>query len=168
MAIGGAITFEEIARIHRAIGWPPPRHHEDGSVRAPTADELARWCSLDPAIPDAMEWPEIVEEIDHRAPTIGASLLASARETVRALRERDQTGEDQGTAAMAAIDENDDAHDDVPITDDEIAVWSRLGTALVAVPSTFRRIVAVLSDLHGATAGTAASASSGHAVRVWP
>lgn len=155
MAVNGAITLEEAARIHSAIGWPPPRRDEDGAIRPPTAEELARWCSVDPAISDAMEWPEIVEEIDHRAPAIGASLLASARETVRALRERDQTRGEHATAVTPDTDESDATHDDTPITDSEIAAWTRIGCDLVATPRTFRRVVAVLANLHIATAGEA-------------
>lgn len=155
MAVDGAITLEEAGRIHRAIGWPPPRRDEDGAIRPPTAEELARWGSVDAAISDAMEWPEIVEEIDHRAPAIGASLLASARETVRALRQRDQTRGDDATAATPDTDEDDATHSATPITDSEIAAWTRIGCALVATPRTFRRVVAVLANLEIATAGEA-------------
>ena len=155
MAVDGVITLEEAARIHSAIGWPPPRRDEDGAIRAPTAEELARWCSADPAILDAMEWPEIVDEIEHRAPAVGASLLATARETVRALRDRDLPRSDNAAAATSEIDEDDATHDDVPVTDQEIAAWTRIGCALAADPRTFRRVVAVLSDLHIATADEA-------------
>lgn len=142
----GAITMEEATRIARAVGWPPPRLDDDGAIRAPTTDELARWDSVDYAIVDAMEWPEIGEEIEHRAPAIAASILASSRATVRALRDRDRRHGAEPIAAPAdeaALLDGFDA--DAPVTDDEIVAWTRIGGALAADPRMFRGIVAVLS-----------------------
>jgi hypothetical protein len=82
----GAITLDEAARINRAIGWPPPQI-EDGAIRAPTAEEIARWTSADPEIVDALGWPEIGAEIEYRSPAIFGALLASARRAVGVLRE---------------------------------------------------------------------------------
>lgn len=147
---GGAITMEEAAHIHRSVGWPPPRLDGEGAIRAPTADELARWCSSDPAVVEGMEWPEMVEEIEHRAPAVGASLFASAQETVRALRARDQERAGGAIASAREVDDDGDGHDDAPVTDEEAAVWPCIGCALLEDPRTFRRVVAVLSSLGGA------------------
>ena len=86
LADDGAITLDEAARINRAIGWPPPQI-EDGAIRAPTEAEIARWTTAAPEIVDALEWPEIGAEIEYRSPAIFGALLASARQTVGALRE---------------------------------------------------------------------------------
>lgn len=145
----GAITMDEATRIARAVGWPPVRLDAEGAVRAPTADELARWCSPDAAIVDAMEWSEIGEEIEHRSPAIARALLASARAAVLALRDRDRGGVTSASVERVILD----TAADEPVADHEIEEWTRIGCVLVEDPPAFRRVLAALAALHGMDAG---------------
>ena len=76
MSPEGAISLEDAASIHRAVGWPRPQL-EDGAVRAPTPDEIERWNCTDPALIDAMSLPELVAEVEHRSPAIYATMIAA-------------------------------------------------------------------------------------------
>lgn len=143
LEIEGAITMADAIELHRSVGWPPVRLDDEGAVRAPTPDELARWESADPAIVDSMEWSEVGEEIEHRSPAIGAALLASARAAVLALRDRDRRRDTSDATERAILDSDGDN----AITDDEIAEWTEIGVELVADPSTFRRVLAALSTV---------------------
>lgn len=171
LAPDGALTFEEAASIHRALGWPPPQCDADGAIRPPTTEELARWQSTDGAIVDGMEWPEILDEIDHRAPAVAESMLTAAREAVRELRHRDQRRPGQSPPAPTmSLAGEDDAE---PVTVAEIAEYNRIGRALAAEDGrSFRGILGVLSGLEiarrSATAPTPLDAAIDHMQGIAP